>query len=219
MNFEEAIDLAWDKQGPRPTAEQALAIIVAKTSKVSWWEGRLARTALRTHLKCRPETFEDIKHALRAKYPEPRLSFGYIGNCSSFDPKCPAYWDDRLWMFFTKVPKPYKQYGKSGTFSLTIGSTKQTEEEEKNHIDWWFFEIEVWMKEVVVPHQADVYRSFNVETSMADATYAERLLGEAGASFGGRGCGRFNFSIRYWTLDDIKRLLPFATKVEMDRYD
>jgi hypothetical protein len=154
---------------------------------------------------------QEVQNRLAEKYPGVGLTFGYIGNCND-------RYDDRLWKFFTKVPSPPGADPWCGKpcFSLRLGPTKEilVIEADEQLVALIAEKVEAWLIRTILPRQEHVFRAFNVEVSLSDANYTERLLAEHGASFGARGCGRFNFSLQYRTLEDIKKLLPWAHKVE-----
>jgi hypothetical protein len=150
------------------------------------------------HERCRA-----LLDTLKAKYPEVRLSFGYVGNCSS-------RYDDRSWRFFTKVMDP-----KDAPYTFSWGLYGgYTSENLDKMADDAAVKLEPWIQAVVRPHIDGVYRNFEATVEWRDAATVENLLHKNGASFGMRGGGRFAFSIRHAKLADIEKwLAPYNPTV------
>ncbi len=82
-------------------------------------------------------TFESILEELKAKYPQIKLSFGYVGNVG----KGYGTWDDLNWTFFTKVwdHRPRRSYDKLGYLSATchafgLGQTARKDSMEQDPV-------------------------------------------------------------------------------------
>lgn len=140
---------------------------------------------------------KQILDRLNAKYPEVRLSFGYIGNCS-------ISFDDRSWGFFTKVPMPLKRH----CFSYGWTSTDKVDEFLDNVED----KLDQWIQTQVFPQVARCYRSFEVNVRPSFYKTVEKMLESLGASFAVKGgSGHFVFSIQFKTLPELQEILtPFG---------
>lgn len=137
-------------------------------------------------------TGDELKNRLAAKYPDIGLTFGYIGGVHTWG-------DDRRWYFFTAVRPPHKDsclsWGSCSTEKLDEFLAKAERE------------LEAWIIAKVLPEAKHVYRAFEVRVPGEYAESVEAALIRAGASFGIRGHGWFDFSLRYKTLEDIQQIV------------
>lgn len=127
-------------------------------------------------------------------YPDVQLSFGYIGNCG----EC---FDDRFWMFFTKV----RPIGESNCLSFRHAATHSQLE---SLADFAETHLDLWLEEQVQPHVKDVYRDYRIIVDHAAFDAVERVIEqEMGLRCGRKGGGRFEFSAQWLTVDTLNDAL------------
>jgi len=130
---------------------------------------------------------------MREKYPEIGLSFGYIGNCG-------AGFDNRSWMFFTKVKPLCHANCLSFGHSCTAGLD--------NFADRCDAHLEHWLEEKVQSNVKDVYRNFRVVGPWEINQQIEQVIEQTlGLCCGLKSGGRFEFSAQWLTVEALKRAL------------
>jgi hypothetical protein len=130
---------------------------------------------------------------MRKRYPDVALSFGYIGNCG-------AGFDDRSWMFFTKV----KPLGHANCLSFGHSDTAGLDA----FADRCDGHLERWLENIVQPNVKDVYRNFRIVGPWRINEHVERVIeDQLGLHCGLKGGGRFEFSAQWLTVETLNKAL------------
>lgn len=152
------------------------------------------------------ERLDVLLTQMKEKYPDVLLSFGYIGNCGDD-------FDNRSWMFFTRV-KPLGEsnclgFGHSDTLGLDAFATR---------CEGY---LEQWLENKVQPNVGDVYRNFRVVGPWEINEYVERVIEQdMGLCCGRKGGGRFEFSGQWLTIEVIRHSLGhLANQCEVEQLD
>ena len=141
---------------------------------------------------------------MRERYPDVGLSFGYIGNCG-------AGFDDRSFMFFTKV----KPLGEANCLSFGHADTAGLDA----FADRCDGHLERWIEEKVQSNVKDVYRNFRVVGPWSVNAGVEQVIEQQlGLHCGQKGGGRFEFSAQWLTIETLRKALGhLADSVEIEQ--